>query len=115
MNAWNIKTVEQVDKFINTLSIEQQTKVKSVFLLFKEYGTTLPSKYLKRMSGTEALWELRMKNVRIFLFMHANIGIVVHGMIKKTQKTPKVDIDLAVKRVKDIKQILVWKRKLNWL
>lgn len=106
MNTWNIKTTEQVDKFLEKLSIDQQTKVTSIFLLFREYGMTLPAKYLKRMSGREELWEFRAKNVRIFLFMHENTGIAVHGIIKKTQKTPKADLDLAVKRVKEVKQIL---------
>ncbi len=106
MNTWNIKTVEQVDKFLEKLSIGQQAKVKSIFLLFKEYGTTLPTKYLKKMSGREELWELWAKNVRIFIFMHENTGIAVHGIVKRTQKTPKADLDLAVKRIKEVKQIL---------
>lgn len=107
MYTWDIKTLEQVDKFLEKLSREQQAKVASIFLLFREYGTTLPAKYLKRMSGTEELWELRAKDVRIFLFMHGNRGIAVHALIKKTQKTPKADLDLAVKRVRDVKQILL--------
>jgi len=28
--------------------------------------------------------------------------ILLHGFIKKTQKTPKVDIDLAMKRMKEV-------------
>lgn len=44
MNTWNIKTTEQVDKFLEKLSIGQQTKVTSIFLLFREYGMTLPTK-----------------------------------------------------------------------
>lgn len=107
MNRWNIKIIEQVDKFLEKLSIDQQAKITSIFLLFREYGTALPAKYLKRMSGTQDLWELRAKNVRIFLFIHENTGIAVHGIVKKTQRTPKADLHLAVKRVKEIKQILV--------
>lgn len=107
MNKWDIKTIEEVDKFVEKLSVDQQAKVESIFLLFREYGTVLPAKYFKKMVGTQDLWELRAKNVRIFLFMHENTGIAVHGIIKKTQKTPKNDIDLAIKRVKEVKQILV--------
>ena len=107
MHTWNIKVIEQVDKFVEKLSKNQQTKVTSIFLLFREYGTTLPAKYLKRMSGTKDLWELRAKNVRIFLFMYKNTGIAVHGIVKKTQKTPKADLDLAIKRVNDVIQILI--------
>jgi phage-related protein len=28
--------------------------------------------------------------------------VLLHGFIKKTQKTPKIDLDLALKRMKEI-------------
>jgi phage-related protein len=37
----------------------------------------------------------------LFFVEHGRIG-VVHGFIKKTQKTPKADIDLALKRMKEM-------------
>lgn len=46
------------------------------------------------------LWELRAKRVRIFLLISGNTGIAVHGIIKKTQKTPRKDIELAESRGK---------------
>lgn len=30
--------------------------------------------------------------------------VLLHGFIKKTQKTPKIDIDLALKRMKEIEK-----------
>ena len=35
----------------------------------------------------------------ILLLLHM---ILLHGFIKKTQKTPKADIDLALKRMKEV-------------
>jgi phage-related protein len=37
----------------------------------------------------------------LFFVEHGRIG-VVHGFIKKTRKTPKDDIDLALKRMKEM-------------
>lgn len=98
MNSWKLIITEHLKGFFDTLSKEDRAKVESVLRLFKEFGPMLPQKYLKRMAGTKELWELRAKNARIFLIIAGSMGIAVHGIIKKSQKTPKQDIDLAKKR-----------------
>lgn len=107
MNRWTLIGTEQLGRFLNGLSEEERTKVNSIFLLFEEYGQILPAKYLKRMAGTKELWELRAKRIRIFIVISGNIGIAVHGIIKKSQKTPKQDIELAVKRAIKAKEDLL--------
>lgn len=37
---------------------------------------------------------------RILFTIHGNFIVLLHGIIKKSQKTPKKDIDLAEKRKK---------------
>ena len=49
------------------------------------------------------LWKVRIKLkerriARILFFMDENTMVLVHGFIKKTQKTPKKELDLACKR-----------------
>lgn len=107
MNRWELIIIETVGKFFDKLEEDERSKVKSLSILFKEYGSTLPDKYLKRMSGTKELWELRAKRIRIFLVISKNMGIAVHAIIKKSQKTPKQDIDLAVKRAVKAKEDLL--------
>lgn len=51
----------------------------------------------------KGLWEVRTKLAggkiaRIIFFMDDNTLILVNGFIKKTQKTPKLELDLAYKR-----------------
>jgi phage-related protein len=51
----------------------------------------------------QGLWELRSNlGTRIarliFVLGHEQLIVVLHGFIKKTQKTPRSDIDLALKR-----------------
>jgi phage-related protein len=39
---------------------------------------------------------------RVIFCMGDDHMILLHGFIKKTQKTPKTDIDLALKRMKEV-------------
>lgn len=52
------------------------------------------------------LWEIRStldnRNARILFVFHAGAIILLHGFIKKTQKTPPQDISLAQKRAKNL-------------
>jgi len=40
---------------------------------------------------------------RMIFTVEASYMVLLHGFIKKTQKTPKSDIDLAIKRQKEIR------------
>lgn len=62
----------------------------------------VPEKYLKHLTNTNGLYEIRVEvgnNIyRVFCFFDkGNIIVVANGFIKKTQKTPKNEIELAVK------------------
>lgn len=53
------------------------------------------------------LWEVRTdisdkKIARVLFCIHNNYLWALHGFIKKTQKTPKSDLDIALKRMKEI-------------
>ena len=106
MDTWHFKVIEQVDKFLNALSVGDQAKVRDLFRIFEEFGPTLPVKYMKRISGTRELWELRAKRVRIFFYIHGDTGIGVHGIIKKSQKTPIQEIKTALLRMRFVKEAL---------
>lgn len=62
----------------------------------------IPSTYLKYIEGTNGLFEVRIKlatNIfRIFCFFDGNkFVILLSGFQKKTQKTPKGEIERAVR------------------
>ena len=64
----------------------------------------VPSKFLKHLEGSDGLYEIRVlvrRNIyRIFCFFDkGNLIVVLHGFHKKTQKTPKNEIEKA-KRLK---------------
>jgi phage-related protein len=55
------------------------------------------------------LWEVRStltggRIARILFCLHSGQMILLHGFIKKTQKTPDSDLDLAMKRKREIEK-----------
>jgi len=62
----------------------------------------VPGNYLKHIESTNGLYEIRIKwskdIFRIFCFFdHEKLIILINGFQKKTQKTPKKEIDRALK------------------
>jgi phage-related protein len=60
----------------------------------------------RKLEGYSGLREVRSEisdgcTTRIIFYINGNEMILLHGFIKKTQKTPKNEIDLAVKRKKE--------------
>lgn len=88
-------------EFIDSLDKARRARIDRIFFLFAEYGQYLPSKYLKKID--KELWELRPGDVRLFLDITGNKGVVIHGILKKSQKTPKQDIKLAKKRLIEVR------------
>ncbi len=98
-----------VDEFIDTQPEATQVKISEVIDYFKEYGFHLQTDYLRRISGTKQLWELRVRHqsqqYRIFLAKYGEQAVVLlHAIIKKTAKTPFKDIETAQKRLDQLKK-----------
>lgn len=60
-------------------------------------------------SLSQGLWEVRStlpsrRIARLLFFVHENRIGVVHGFIKKTQKTPTDELDLARRRMKEMQE-----------
>ncbi|MTI28711.1 type II toxin-antitoxin system RelE/ParE family toxin, partial [Fulvivirga kasyanovii] len=62
----------------------------------------IPERYLKHLTNTEGLYEARIQlgsNIwRVFCFFdNGQLVILLNGFQKKSQKTPKKEIDKAIK------------------
>ena len=62
----------------------------------------VPKKFLAHLTGTDGLYEIRIEfesNIfRIFCcFDKGNLVVLFNGFQKKSQKTPKKEIDIALK------------------
>jgi phage-related protein len=78
-----------------------QLKIEYVFSIIKTVQN-VPKKFLEHITGTEGLYEIRIEfasNIyRIFCcFDKGNLVVLFNAFRKKTQKTPKKEIDLALK------------------
>lgn len=88
----------QVEKFIDSLEKRTKNKILRTYDLLKKFGYTLSMPHSKRI-GTN-LFELRIRGqqeVRIFYSYKNGTAVLVHGFVKKTQKTPSREIDYAIK------------------
>ncbi len=82
-----------------------QEKIDYVFILLRTVER-VPKKFLDHMTGTDGIYEIRIEygsNIfRIFCcFDKGNLVVLFNGFQKKTQKTPKQEIDLAEKLKKE--------------
>jgi len=78
-----------------------QEKIEYVFKILRTVQN-VPKKFLDHMTGTDGLYEIRIEfesNIyRIFYcFDKGNLVVLFNGFQKKSQKTPKKEIDLALK------------------
>jgi len=93
-----------VSNFITSLSNRQQRKLIRIFKHLEEFGVKGPRENVKKLSGTP-LWEIRIlgkDNIRI-IYTVVFLGqiLLLHGFIKKKQKTPKKELKTSLDRYKE--------------
>lgn len=93
-----------VRDWLLSLSTEDR-KLVGTDLATVEYGWPVGMPLCKSL-GT-GLWEIRTdlsdkKVGRVLFCTHDNMLWALHGFVKKSQKTPKPDLDIARKRMKEI-------------
>jgi phage-related protein len=87
------------EEFINTLSPKELKKLDSIISLF-ETEDRVPAKFIKFIRN--GLYELRMEysgNIYrvFFIFDEGNVIVLFNCLQKKTQKTPREEIEKALK------------------
>ncbi|MCC5927012.1 MAG: type II toxin-antitoxin system RelE/ParE family toxin [Bacteroidetes bacterium] len=101
------KIVFYENHFIEFYQIQNdrvKSKIQYVFELIKQVEK-VPEKFLKHIEGTDGLFEVRVEyqsNIfRIFCcFDEGRLVVLFNGFQKKTQKTPKKEIQRAEKLMK---------------
>ncbi len=85
-----------------------KVKVKAfhIFLNIEKYGLSTAIPHIKKLKNTP-LWEIKIvgkESTRILYFSEdLNSILLLHAFIKKTQKTPTKEINIAINRLKQIK------------
>lgn len=95
-----------VKEFVDSLSPEGKARYIFITKLMKDYGINVREPYVKQITGHRKLFEIRLKDrsgiSRILYFAHTGRKLVLlHGFTKKTDKTPKKEIETAEQRMKD--------------
>src|SRR3972149_1798405 len=98
---------EPVAEFLDSLPLNTRAKMVRLIDLLSKKTVLLKAPYTKKVKGK--IREVRVKDkegaVRILYFSFTGKKfILLHGLIKKTNKTPKGDIEIAEKRMNDFLQ-----------
>jgi phage-related protein len=93
-----------VDEFLRSLGPAPRAKVVWTLELLRTQPF-VPSKFWKKLPGTDDFWEVRVEyagNIyRILACTYrGNRVILLHGFHKKTQKTPRQELEIAGQRKK---------------
>ena len=103
---WNVEYYETENEkcpvydFLSDLPLKLKAKAVKEIELLEEFGNQLTMPYSKNMQ--DGIYELRIQVAnnlaRIFYFFFLNDDIILtNGFIKKTQKTPPSELELALK------------------
>lgn len=97
-------------QFLEGLSEKEAAKILREVDLLQRFGLSLGIPYLRRMTGIDELWELRIvqsSNIFRIFFFHDHYGkfVLLHGIKKKSMKTPRRDIDVSLERVRKYKEM----------
>lgn len=96
---------DHFESFLMNLPTKVQDKIFKVIEAI-ETLERIPSNYLKYIKGTEGLFEARIQlgnNIwRVFCFFdEGRLVILLNGFTKKTEKTPRKEIQKAEKLMKE--------------
>lgn len=107
MMKWTIEYYsKKVQDWINTMPVGMRAAYARITELLIEFGMDLRLPHSRAMG--EGLFELRPKGkegaVRIFYCVLLGRRIVIlHGFVKKTQETPRKELETAMRRMREVK------------
>ena len=95
-----------VREFITGLTKEEQKEIGSDIKMVQE---SFPKRLYLVKKVKPKIWEIRstIKSgiCRVFFIIFAGNIVLLHAFVKKTQKTPPRELDVAVERLKEFKRM----------
>jgi len=100
----SINDSSPVEAWLDGLHESARAKILRNMLLLQEFGLSIKEPYVKPLG--EKLYEIRAKDpkgiYRVIYFAYTGRRFVLlHGFTKKTQKTPRKEIEIAKKRMEE--------------
>lgn len=104
---WVVETLNStVDEEVNALPADMRAQLARISFLIQEFGLRrMREPHVKHLEGP--LWEMRMRGrdgISRALYVAASVQrvVIVRVFVKKTQKTPRRELDLALNRAKEV-------------
>ena len=90
-----------VEEFLNSVNPKMRAKIYGLMSILQEKGNMLREPYSKHLE--DGIFELRCKfgsdiTRVLYFFYYEGKVIMTNGFVKKTQKTPKEEIQIVLKR-----------------
>jgi phage-related protein len=103
--AWTVETLNgTVDAELAELPVDMRARLARISELIESVGlSNVREPHVRHIRGQ--LWEIRLKGLARALYVTAREQrvVILRAFIKKTQKTPAGEIDLALERAKELK------------
>ena len=104
---WNVETLNHtVDEELNALPADMRARFTRVVRLIESFGVDrVGQPHVKHLQGR--VWEMRLQGRdgiarALYVTVIGQRVVVVRVFVKKTQKTPRREIELALERAKEI-------------
>ena len=97
---------EPVREWLKNLPVEDR-RILGTDIATVEFGWPVGMPVCRPISGHPGLFEVRSsltgnRIARVLFCIHGRQMVPLHGFIKKTDQTPDTDLDLAMKRKKEL-------------
>lgn len=96
-----------VREFVEEQDARTQERIRADLARLRRFGVTLGAPYVRKLAGRD-FWELRTRvgsdAYRTFYFAPASLGrkfVLLHAFRKKSQRTPRQELETAEARMKD--------------
>lgn len=106
--TWAVETLNAVvDAELAALPQDMRSRFDYIARLIEEFGLeNVREPHVKHLQGP--LWEMRLKgrdgiSRAIYVTASGKRVVVVRAFVKKTQATPRKELELAMKRAKELK------------
>lgn len=106
--SWRVSVLnETVEKELSALPLDMRAKLVRIVELIESLGLDkVREPYVKHLQ--KSLWEMRISgrdgiSRAIYVSASGKRVVIVRAFIKKTQKTPRSEIELALKRAEELK------------
>jgi hypothetical protein len=105
--AWTVETLNAtVDAEVNALPADMRAKLARISFMIQEFGLErMHEPHVKHLQGP--IWEMRMRgrdgiSRALYLAARGQRVVIVRAFVKKTDKTPRHEIELAMSRAREV-------------